>query len=391
MKTHPPVLRRRPPDLILFAAVSALAGLGLVMVYSASSAVAFDRLDDSAYFLKRQAMWIALGLGAMWLARSVHYQRLRAYTVPLLLFAAVCMVAVLIPGIGRVAGGARRWITAGPFSFQPVEIAKLAMVLYLSHIVTRRGAAIRDFRGGVIPPLALTAGFGLLVLRQPDMGSALLLGAVTIVVLFLAGARVFHLAGVAVAAVPVMALAVAAADYRLARVVAFLDPWRDPQGSGFHIIQSLLAFGSGGILGVGLGASRQKFFYLPERHTDFIFAILGEELGLLGTIGLLVLFALLAYRGWRIARAAPDRFGALLASGITATIVAQALLNMGVATGVLPVTGIPLPLVSFGGSSLVVTMFQVGILLNISQYAHVQVPAAAGVIPAAAGRAWSTP
>lgn len=391
MKTSPPVLRRRPPDLILFAAVLALTGVGLVMVYSASSAVAFDRLDDSAYFLKRQAMWIVLGLGAMWLARSVHYQSLRAYTVPLLLFAAMCMVAVLIPGIGRVAGGARRWITVGPFSFQPVEMAKLAMVLYLSHIVTRRGAAIRDFRRGVIPPLAITAGFGLLVLRQPDMGSALLLGAVTIVVLFLAGARVFHLAGVAVAAVPVMALAVAVADYRLARVVAFLDPWRDPQGSGFHIIQSLLAFGSGGILGVGLGASRQKFFYLPERHTDFIFAILGEELGLLGTIGLLVLFALLAYRGWRIARAAPDRFGALLASGITATIVAQALFNMGVATGVLPVTGIPLPLVSFGGSSLVVTMFQVGILLNISQYAHVQAPAAAGVIPAAAGRAWSTP
>ncbi len=387
MNTLPPVLRRRPPDLILFAAALALAGIGLVMVYSASSAVAFNRLDDSAYFLKRQAMWIALGLGAMWLARGVHYQRLRVYAVPLLLAAFVCMVAVLIPGIGRVAGGARRWITAGPFSFQPVEVAKLALVLYLSHFVVRRGAAIRDFRRGVLPPLAMTAGFGLLVLRQPDMGSALLLGAVTMVLLFLGGARVLHIGAVLVAAVPALALAVAVADYRLARVVAFLDPWRDPQGSGFHIIQSLLAFGSGGIFGVGLGASRQKFFYLPERHTDFIFAILGEELGLFGTLGLVLLFAVLAYRGWRIARAAPDRFGALLASGITATIVAQAMLNMGVATGLLPVTGIPLPLVSFGGSSLLVTMIQIGILLNISQYAPgalwTEAPAGAGAMPAA--------
>ncbi len=390
MRTSPPVLRRRPPDLILFAAVLALAGIGLVMVYSASSVVAFDRLDDSAYFLKRQAVWIALGLGAMWLARSIHYQRLRAYTTPLLLLAAVCMVAVLIPGVGRVAGGARRWIAAGPFSFQPVEIAKLALVLYLSHFATRRGAGIRDFRAGVLPPLAITAAFGLLVLRQPDMGSALLLGAVTMAVLFLAGARVLHLAAVALAAVPALAVAVLVAHYRLARVLAFLDPWRDPQGTGFHIIQSLLAFGSGGIFGVGLGASRQKFFYLPERHTDFIFAILGEELGLLGTIGLLLLFAVVAYRGWRIARAAPDRFGALLASGITASIVAQALLNMGVATGVLPVTGIPLPLVSFGGSSLIVTMMQIGTLLNISQYAHA--PAAGAVKAAPVGaRAWSTP
>ncbi len=390
MRTSPPVLRRRPPDLILFAAVLALAGIGLVMVYSASSVVAFDRLDDSAYFLKRQAMWIALGLGAMWLARSIHYQRLRAYTTPLLLLAAACMVAVLIPGIGRVAGGARRWIAMGPVSFQPVEIAKLALVVYLSHFATRRGEGIRHFRTGLLPPLAITGAFGLLVLRQPDMGSALLLGAVTMVVLFLAGARLLHLAAVTLAAVPAITLAVVVAHYRLARVLAFLDPWRDPQGSGFHIIQSLLAFGSGGILGLGLGASRQKFFYLPERHTDFIFAILGEELGLLGTMGLVLLFAVVAYRGWCIARAAPDRFGALLASGITASIVAQALLNMGVATGVLPVTGIPLPLVSFGGSSLIVTMVQIGILLNVSQYAHASASASVGTVPASGTRAWST-
>lgn len=392
MSPSMPVLHRRPADLVLFACVLALVGIGLVMVYSASSVVAYDRLDDSAYFLKRQAVWIALGLAAMWLAGSIHYQRLRALTVPLLVAAAVLLVLVLVPGIGRVAGGARRWIVVGPLSFQPVEVAKLALVLYLAHFVTRRGIAIRRLRWGVLPPLAITAGFGVLVLRQPDMGSALVLGAVAMVVLFLGGARLLHLGAVAVASLPILAVAVAAADYRLQRVVAFLNPWRDPQGSGFHIIQSLLAFGSGGIFGVGLGASRQKFFYLPERHTDFIFAILGEELGLIGTLGLLLLFALLAYRGFRIARAAPDRYAALLAAGITATITGQALMNMGVAAGLLPVTGIPLPFVSFGGSSLVVTMIQIGVLMNISQYAHDDRRASSDARPAAApfARAWGS-
>ena len=389
MRTSMPVLNRRTMDLTLFACVLALSAIGLVMVYSASSIVAYDRLDDSAYFLKRQAMWIALGLTAMWLARSVHYQRLRSLTVPLLLLATVMMVLVLIPGIGRVAGGARRWITAGPLSFQPVEVAKLALVLYLAHFATRRGLGIRNLQRGVLPPLAIAGVLGLLALRQPDMGSALVLGAIVIVVLFLGGARLIHLGLVVVASLPLVAIAVAGAQYRLQRVLAFLNPWGDPQGSGFHIIQSLLAFGSGGIFGVGLGASRQKFFYLPESHTDFIYAILGEELGLVGTFGLLALFALFAYRGFRIARAVPDRYGALLAAGITASITAQALLNMGVATGVLPVTGIPLPFVSSGGSSLAVTMMQIGMLLNISQYAH----AGASAMPesgAEPARAWGS-
>ncbi len=383
-----PVLHRRGIDVTLFACVLALVAIGLVMIYSASSIVAYDRMDDSAYFLKRQAMWIALGLAAMWLARSVHYQRLRRFTIPLLLLATLLMVLVLVPGIGRVAGGARRWITVGPASFQPVEVAKLALVLYLAHFVSRRGLAIRDLRRGVLPPLAIAGVFALLALRQPDMGSALVLSGVAMVALFLGGAQVLHLTAVAAASIPLIAVVILAAQYRLQRVLAFLDPWRDPQGSGFHIIQSLLAFGSGGLIGVGLGASRQKFFYLPESHTDFIYAILGEELGLLGTIGLLALFALFAYRGLRIARAAPDRYGALLAAGITASITGQAILNMGVATGVLPVTGIPLPFVSSGGSSLAVTMVQIGILLNISQYAHERASSAPESSEPA--RAWGT-
>jgi cell division protein FtsW len=384
------VLHRRGIDVVLFACVLALAAVGLVMVYSASSILAYDRLDDSAYFLKRQTVWVGLGLAAMWLARSIHYQRLRRLTIPLLLVAGALMILVLVPGIGRVAGGARRWIAVGPASFQPVEIAKLALVLYLAHFATRRSLGVRDLRRGVLPPLAIAASLGTLALLQPDMGSALVLGGIAIGALFLGGARLTHLAAAAALALPFVTAAVLAAPYRLQRVTAFLDPWRDPRGSGFHIIQSLLAFGSGGILGVGLGASRQKFFYLPESHTDFIYAILGEELGLLGTLSLLVLFGLVAYRGLRIARAAPDRYGALLAAGITASITGQALLNMGVATGVLPVAGVPLPFVSSGGSSLAVTMVQVGVLLNISQYAHERA-AATPESPAEPARAWGTP
>jgi cell division protein FtsW len=271
-----------------------------------------------------------------------------------------------------------------------VEVAKLALVLYVAHFATRRGLGIRDLPRGVLPPLAIAAGLGILALLQPDMGSAIVLGGIAIGALFLGGARVTHLAAAVVLALPLVAAAVLAAPYRLQRVLAFLDPWRDPQGGGFHIIQSLLAFGSGGVVGVGLGASRQKFFYLPESHTDFIYAILGEELGLVGTLCLLVLFGLFVYRGLRIARAAPDRYGALLAAGITASITGQALLNMGVATGVLPVTGVPLPFVSAGGSSLAVTMVQVGVLLNISQYAHERA-AATPESPAEPARAWGTP
>ncbi len=376
-----PVLNRRSGDVVLFATVLALLAVGLVMVYSASSIVAYDSLSDSAYFFKRQAMWIALGLAAMLVARSIHYQRLRAAAVPLLVMALALLVAVLFPGIGRVAGGARRWIVLGPASFQPVEVAKLALLLYLAQFGARRGMAIRNLRRGILPPLAVAALLAILVLRQPNAGSAFLLVGVAIAVLFLAGARLAHLGLLVAVALPAAVVAVVAAHYRLQRVLTFLNPWQDPQGSGFNVIQSMLAFGSGGLFGVGLGASSQKFFYLPERHTDFIFAIVGEELGLVGSAGLLLLFALFAYRGLRIARAAPDRFGALLAAGITVSITGQALLNMGVATGILPVAGIPLPFVSFGGSSLLMTMIQVGILSNISMYAHADAPAAAGRRP----------
>lgn len=358
---------RRTPDVYLFIATIALLSLGIVMIYSASAIVALDRFGDSAFFLKRQLLWALLGLGAMSVALTIHYERLRRATPVLLLLVAVALVAVLVPGVGRVAGGARRWIALGPLNFQPAEAAKLVLVLYLANYLTNRGVAVRRI-ATVWPPLLVTGGlFGLLVL-QPDMGSAMMLGGLAAVMLFLGGASLWHLMGLGLAALPPLALVTVWEAYRVRRLLAFLDPWRDPRGSGFHIIQSLLALGSGGLLGLGLGASRQKFFYLPERHTDFIFAILGEELGLMGTGAVILLFAFVAIRGFRIARAAPDRYGTLLAGGITASIVGQAILNVGVASGLLPITGVPLPFLSFGGSSLLTSCLGVGILLNISQY-----------------------
>ena len=358
---------RRSPDVYLFIAVIALLGLGIVMIYSASAIVALDRFGDSAFFLKRQLLWALLGLGAMAVALTIHYERLRRATPVLLLVVAVALVAVLVPGVGRVAGGARRWITLGPLSFQPAEAAKLVLILYLANYLTNRGVTVRRI-AAVWPPLLVTVGlFGLLVL-QPDMGSAMMLAGLAAVMLFLGGASLWHLGGLGLAALPLLVLVMTREAYRVRRLLAFWDPWRDPRGSGFHIIQSLLALGSGGLLGLGLGASRQKFFYLPERHTDFIFAILGEELGLMGTGAVILLFAFVAIRGFRIARAAPDRYGTLLASGITTSIVGQAILNIGVASGLLPITGVPLPFLSFGGSSLLTSCLGVGILLNISQY-----------------------
>lgn len=358
---------RRGVDPWLFAAVVALVAAGVVMVYSASAIVAHDRFGDSAFFFKRQAIWAVLGLAAMAITTRIHYARLRVLTPALLVLAVAALVLVLVPGIGRVAGGARRWIAlAGPFAFQPAEAAKLVLVLYAAHLLTERGRADTLHAAG--PPLLVTVLSAGLILLQPDMGTALLLGVLVMSLLFIGGVRPLHLAGLGAAAIPVLTVAVLGEHYRRQRILAFLNPWSDPQGAGFHIIQSLLALGSGGLFGLGLGNSRQKFFYLPEQHTDFIFAIVGEELGLIGAVGLLALFAVIAVRGFRIAREAPDRYSSLVASGITLMVVLQAIMNIGVTTGVLPITGVPLPLVSFGGSSLLLTLIGIGILLNISQY-----------------------
>ena len=372
------LIHRRGAAWGLFITVLLLSCVGVVMVYSASAVVAQAQYHDSAWFLKRQLLYTALGLAAMSVAWRLHYERLRAITLPLLALTFLALVLVLVPHVGREAGGARRWLAfGGPLNFQPSELAKLTVVLYLANFLANRGVRSREFAAGVVPPLIVLAALALPVVKQPDLGSALILALVTFALLFAGGARLGHLALVGACAVPAVLLVIMHAGYRAQRLLSFLDPWKDPRGTGFHIIQSLLALGSGGVFGLGLGHSRQKFFYLPERHTDFIFAIIGEELGLLGTAFVILLFLLLAVWGYRIASRAPNRYAALLVSGLTAMLVGQALLNIGVVSGSLPITGVPLPFISFGGSSLVLSYIAVGIILNVSQYAYEEEPAVA--------------
>jgi len=362
--------RKLTPDMWLFGAAVILLSAGVVMVYSASAIVAADRFRDPYFFLKRQVFWALLGAGGLWLALRVDYRRLERFVLPTLIVAAVLLVVVLIPPIGQAINGTRRWIRLGPVSFQPAELAKLALVLYLAAFLARKREALEDFRRGLLPPLLVSGVLAALVLLQPDLGNCVTLVALTFALLFLAGSPVRHLGWALAPAVPLVALAVWVAPYRIRRVTAFIDPWSDPRGSGFQIIQSWLAFGNGGLVGQGIGASRQKLFYLPEAHTDFIFAVVGEELGFLGAVAIVLLFTVLVWRGLRVGLRAPEPFGAYLALGITMLIATQTLVNLGVVTGLLPTKGLPLPFISFGGSALVMTMTSTGMLLNISQHAN---------------------
>jgi cell division protein FtsW len=277
-------------------------------------------------------------------------------------------VIVLVPPFGQSINGTRRWLRFGAVSFQPAELAKLVLVVYLAAYLARTAEGIREFWRGVVPPALIAGGFAALTLRQPDLGNSLALLCLSFILLFLAGARPLHLGLLAAPALPLLAVAIYVAPYRWRRILAFLDPEADPLGSGFQIIQSYLAIGSGGWQGRGLGESRQKLFYLPEPHTDFIFAVIGEELGLIGALAVIALFVLLIWRGLRVGLHAPDPFGAYLALGITVMLATQTLVNLGVVTGALPTKGLPLPFISFGGSALLTTLLAVGVLLNISQH-----------------------
>ena len=363
--------RKLTPDMWLFGAMIVLLSVGVVMVYSASAIVATDRFHDPYFFLKKQLVWALLGSIALLVALRMDYRRLERWQWPILLGAGVLLVLVLVPPFAQSINGSRRWLRLGLVSFQPAELAKLALVVYLAAYLARRREGLGDFWRGLLPPLAVAGVLALLVLAQPDLGNCLTLVTVTFGLLFLAGVRLSHLAMVLAPALPLLLLAIWIAPYRLRRITTFLDPWSDQRGGGFQIIQSWLALGSGGLFGRGMGESKQKLFYLPEPHTDFIFAVVGEELGFLGAVGLLALFALLIWRGLRVGVRAPDAFGAYLALGITVLIAVQTLVNLGVVTGLLPTKGLPLPFISFGGSALLMTMLSTGVLLNISQHAHV--------------------
>lgn len=363
--------RRSEPAVLLMIATGSLVLLGLIMILSASSVSSFATYGSSFLYFNKQLIWAGVGLAGFVFFSRFDYRKLKGRGFFLLPAVGVLLVAVLIPGVGIVAGGSARWIGAGPLAFQPSELAKLAVVLFFADVFSRkRESTLKELSHTLLPFAPVLGGLVLLVMMQPDMGTTLLLGSVGLGMLFLAGAPLRYalpMGGLGLAAAAVAALS---ADYRRERVLAFMDPWADPLNTGYHTIQSLIALGSGGWFGVGLGASRQKWLYIPNAHTDFIFAILGEEMGLLGTLTVLGLFAFIMYLGVRIARTAPDRFGMLVAAGITIWIGVQALVNIGAVTATMPITGVPLPLVSFGGSSLVVSLIAMGILTNIARQAR---------------------
>jgi cell division protein FtsW len=358
-------------DRTLLFVTLMLIVISIVMVYSSSSVVALTTYDDPAFFMKRQIVWAAVGLVCMAVTMRIDHRHLSNQRVVLavVLVSLILLAATIVPGVGRMINGSRRWLRFSILSFQPSELAKFALVVYLSYFMAKKGERIRDFMNGLVPAYVVTGVFVGISLLQPDFGAAMTFAAVAGILLFAGGANLLHLGGTAAAALPLVFVAVTHSAYRARRIFAFLDPWADAQGAGHQIIQSFLAFGSGGVLGRGLGEGRQKLLFLPERHSDFIYAVIGEELGLVGALAVLLLFLIILYRGVRIARFAGDPFSRMLALGITLLICVQGMINMAVVTGLLPTKGIALPLVSYGGSSLVVTLAALGVLLNISKEA----------------------
>jgi cell division protein FtsW len=362
--------RRKQPDFILLFSVLTLLAIGIVMVFSASMVRSVSFYGHPYHFLVRQLIWAGIGLCAMFFLMNYDCWRYRQYIVWIYALSLILLVLVLIPGIGQVRNDARRWLGGSSLAIQPAEIAKFTTVLFLADSLARRWQKMGDLIRGLGPYLALLGLTFVLVLAEPDLGTAIAIAFAAVVVLFVGGSKVWHLLGLGVLALPVLGWAIMGEEYRRKRLLAFLNPWDDPTGDGWNIIQALYALGTGGPFGTGIGYSRQKWSYLPAPHTDFIFAVLGEEMGFVGTSLVLLLFFIVAWRGFRAAMAAPDRFSCLLAAGLTSLIVMQALVNIGVVSGSLPITGIPLPFISSGGSSLVTSLAAAGVLLNISRYAN---------------------
>lgn len=368
VKAQPVVARGGDPWII--AAVAMLVTVSIVMVFNTSYFFAGERFGDPMHVFRKHLVSIALGVAIAFAAsrlRSSTYERL-AY--PALAIVVLMLIAVLIPGVGLVRGGARRWIGFGIMNLQPSEMAKLVAVLYLAHSMVRKGTRLDTFSLGVLPHVIVVGVLAALVVVEPDFGTAALLGVTLFAMLFAGGVRWWHLALPVLPIVPLAIYAISSSPYRLRRVMVFLDPWEHPRDAGFQLVQSFLAFGSGGLFGAGLGESKQKMFYLPEAHTDFIFSVIGEELGLVGALVIVGLFALLAMRGLRVALRHPTIFGQLVAFGVTTTLVLQAGINMAVVLGLLPTKGLALPFVSYGGSAMIGAMASVGVLLALSREAR---------------------
>jgi len=356
-------IRRMDPFLLL--STLALVGFGIVMVYSASFPVGTERMGDPYHFLKKQAIAAGLGIGLLVLGAWMNYRYWQPLALPLLMVSIVLLFLVFVPGVRQQIGGAYRWLKIYGFSFQPSELAKLALVIYLARSLTKKEGRMERFTVGFLPFVVILAILFPLVLKQPDFGTGVLFVALVFLMLFVAGTPFRFLGGALLAALPFLAYLAVKANYRWERIVTFLDPWKDSGGAGFQIIQSFLAFGAGKVFGVGLGEGKQKLFYLPEIHTDFIFSVIGEELGLVGVAVIIALFLVLVIRGFQSCFRAPDRFGMYLSLGITVLIAIQTLLNMGVVMGLLPTKGSTLPFISYGGTSLMMNLMAVGILLNV--------------------------
>jgi len=355
-------------DYILIYICLALLVIGWIMVYSSSAVVAEMQYHDSFKFLKKQLLFSLIGLIGMVGVMKIDYRRLSDLTYPILALSILSLIVVLIPALGlslRV-GVARRWLMTPWFTFQPSELGKLALVIYLAYALTKKGDKIKEFLHGFLPIIAIAGVMVLLVILEPDMGTAIFMGILTMVLLFIGGTRLSYLLALPLLAAPALYLFITRFPYAARRIMVYLNPWKDMQGMGFQIVQSFVALGSGGPWGVGLGDGKQKLFFLPAAHTDFILAILGEEAGFIGIMVVIILFALLIWRGVKISLRTEDTFGAHLAMGLTCMIALQVIINMGVVLGLLPTKGLTLPFISYGGTSLVANLVGVGLLLNIS-------------------------
>lgn len=361
-------MKKKLPDFILLFTILTLVFSGVVMILSASSVRANTLFGDSYYFFKRHLFYLALSSILAVIAYKINYKKIKELAPSILLFSLLTLILVLIPGIGRVVGGSRRWLTIGPFSFQPSEFAKLATVIYLAAYISKNKEKMKKFKSGIIPPVIVISIIFALIILEPDLGTAITIAALAGSMIFIGGIKLGWFLTLSLAASALFMLFIYIEPYRRKRLFSFLNPWADPLDSGYHIIQSLLALGSGGFLGVGAGNSYQKFLYLPEPGTDFIFAVLGEEFGLIGTLFILSLYFIIVWRGFRIAIRIDDIFASMLAIGVTAMVVIQAIINIGVVTSLLPVTGITLPLISYGGTSLMVNLISLALLLNLSRY-----------------------
>ncbi|NCN26642.1 putative lipid II flippase FtsW [bacterium] len=353
-------------DLPFLLATIALLVLGLVFLYSATCVMASEKFGDSFYYLKRQGSFALLGLLAMTIIQGGNYQRFCRLGAPLVIISLLCFSLLLVSGIGDEANGAVRWLKIGWLRFQPAEFAKIACVLYMSWALSKKGDQVKTFTYGILPMFVVCGSMLIFLLAQPDLGNAVVLGVITLAMLFLAGARVSYLAVFIVGSLPVLYFLIMGAEYRKRRMLAFLDPWHDPQNTSYQIVQSFTGFFKGGLWGQGLGNSQEKLYFLPEVHTDFIGSVVAEELGFIFFVALLCLFAFLIFRGLLIGARAQSKSGFLLAAGCSTLLGLQIVLNLSIIMGLLPTKGLPLPFVSNGGSSLLATLILCGLILSVS-------------------------